>query len=445
METEFKNASKTVLSMLKNAGFEAFLIGGSVRDFIMGREIGDVDVTTNAVPDEVKAVFSDFRVIDTGIKHGTVTVLVENEPVEITTYRSESGYSDNRRPDSVSFSHRLSDDVIRRDFTMNGVAYNFEDGFCDLVGGIGDIKNGVIRCIGNPEERFREDALRILRAIRFSSVLGFAIEAETKKAVHSCRNLLNNISAERIREEFCKLLCGENASAVLAEFSDVIGVFIPEILPSVGFDQKNRHHIYDVYGHILKSVEASKRDLTVRLALYFHDIGKVRTATADENGELHFYGHPKRSAESADEIMKRLRFDNETRENVVTLIRCHDYPISVRYGDEPDRKRLKRLTAKVGKKLIYDIIEVKRCDNLAHAPEYIIGEAFYKKTYEMLDEIILGGECITLSSLKINGNDLIEMGYEGRKIGEKLNECLNAVIDEKIRNEYNELKKFVKS
>ena len=211
----FKPESKTAIETLKAKGFEAFLIGGSVRDFVMGLPIGDIDITTNATPEEVKQVFSDFRVIETGIKHGTVTVLIENEPLEITTYRSESTYSDNRHPDSVTFSKSLSDDVVRRDFTMNAIAYDFSDGFCDLVNGIDDIKNQTIRCIGDAETRFCEDALRILRALRFSSVLGFAIEKNTKYAIHKCKDLLRNISAERIRDEFVKLICGKNAYVVL--------------------------------------------------------------------------------------------------------------------------------------------------------------------------------------------------------------------------------------
>ena len=271
---QFKPASKIAIDLLKSNGFEAFLIGGSVRDYIMGLPIGDIDITTNATPQQVKSVFCDFRVIETGIKHGTVTVLIDNEPLEITTYRSEGAYSDNRHPDCVTFSQSLSDDVVRRDFTMNAIAYDFSDGFCDLVGGIKDINNQTIRCIGDAETRFREDALRILRALRFSSVLGFSIEKNTEKAIHKCKDLLKNISAERIREEFTKLICGKNAFSVLQEYSDVISVFIPEIQRCVGFEQKNRHHCYDVYTHTLKAVEKSKADAVIRLSLFFHDIGK---------------------------------------------------------------------------------------------------------------------------------------------------------------------------
>lgn len=441
----FKPASKTAVEALKAHGFEAFLIGGSVRDFIMELPIGDIDITTNATPQQVEEVFKDFRVIETGLKHGTVTVLIENEPLEITTYRCEGTYSDNRHPDSVIFSKRLADDVVRRDFTMNGIAYDFENGFCDLVGGIEDIKNKAIRCIGDAETRFREDALRILRALRFSAVLGFEIEENTKKAIHKCRELLKNISAERIREETVKLICGKNAYSVLNEFSDVICVFIPEFKACVGFEQKNRHHIYDVYTHILKAVTESRPDPVIRLALLFHDIGKPTVASFDEYGEQHFYSHPKISAEITEDIMTRLHFDNDTKNKVVTLVKFHDSPIMLNKGVTPDRKRLKRIMSQIGKDLIFDLIEVKRCDNSAQKSRYYRGDDFYKTTLNMLNEVIRENECFSVKDLKINGNDLISLGYKGKEIGEKLNLCLNAVIDEKIKNEYDELLSFIQN
>lgn len=441
---KFKPASKTAVETLRAHGFEAFLIGGSVRDFIMELPIGDIDITTNATPQEVEEVFKDFRVIETGLKHGTVTVLIENEPLEITTYRCEGAYSDNRHPDSVTFSKKLSDDVVRRDFTMNGIAFDFKKGFCDLVGGIEDINNKTIRCIGDAETRFNEDALRILRALRFSAVLGFEIEEETKNAIHKCRELLKNISAERIREETVKLICGKNAYSVLTEFSDVICVFIPEFETCVGFEQKNRHHIYDVYTHILKAVEQSKPDPVIRLALLFHDIGKPAVAHFDEKGEQHFYSHPKISAEITEKIMTRLRFDNDTKNKVVTLVRFHDSPIMINEGIAPDRKRLKRIMSQIGKDLIFDLMEVKRCDNSAQKPKYYRGDEFYENTLNMLNEIISENECFSVKDLKINGNDLISMGYKGKELGEKLNLCLDEVIDGKIKNEYDELIEFIK-
>ncbi len=442
---KFKPASKTAVEMLRNNGFEAFLIGGSVRDYIMGLSIGDIDITTNATPEEVKKVFSDFRVIETGIKHGTVTVLIDNEPLEITTYRSEGTYSDNRHPDSVAFSKSLSDDVVRRDFTMNGIAYDFNEGFCDLVGGIEDIKNQTIRCIGDAETRFNEDALRILRALRFSSVLGFTVHEDTKIAIHKCKNLLLNISAERVRDEFVKLICGKNAYNVLQEFSDVIAVFIPELEKCVNFKQQNRHHCYDVYTHTLKALETSKNDAVIRLTLLFHDIGKPIVAHFDENGEQHYYGHPKKSAEYTENIMMRLRFDNNTKNQVVTLVSLHDSPITVNNETKPSKKRLKKIMSQIGKNLIYDLIEIKRCDNSAQNPKYYRGDDFYEETYTIIDEIIENNECFSVKDLKINGNDLINMGYEGKQIGKILNTVLEKVIGDKLNNKKNEIKEYVKN
>ena len=439
----FKPESKTAIETLKSKGFEAFLIGGSVRDFVMGLPIGDIDITTNATPDEVKQVFADFRVVETGIKHGTVTVLINNEPLEITTYRSEGTYSDNRHPDSVVFSDSLADDVVRRDFTMNGIAYDFEKGFCDLVGGLQDIKNKTIRCIGDAETRFREDALRILRAMRFSAVLGFEIETETKNAIHKCKDLLKNISAERIREEFTKLICGKNAYNVLQEFSDVIAVFIPEIRECIGFEQKNRHHCFDVYTHTLKAVEKSSQNSIIRLALFFHDIGKPSVAHFDEKGEQHYYSHPKKSAEMTEKIMTRLRFDNDTKNKVVTLVKMHDSPIMVNNMTNPDRRRLKKIMSQIGSDLIFDLIEIKYCDNSAQNPQYFRGEDFYKETRDIVNEIINENECFSIKHLAIDGNDLIALGFKGKKIGETLEKCLTAVIDGKVENEKDKLIKFI--
>ncbi|MCH5191313.1 MAG: HD domain-containing protein [Oscillospiraceae bacterium] len=443
MQSGFKNASRVAVETLKSHGFEAFLIGGSVRDFIMGAPIGDIDVTTNATPEQVKAAFADFRVIETGIKHGTVTVLIDNEPVEITTYRCESVYSDNRHPDSVTFSTSLADDVVRRDFTMNGIAYGFDSGFCDLVGGIQDINNKTIRCIGNPEERFHEDALRIFRAMRFSAVLGFKIEENTKRAVHNCRELLKNISAERIRDELVKLICGKNAYGVLQEFSDVIGVFIPELSACVSFLQYNRHHIYDVYIHTIKALERSRPDPIIRMSLLLHDIGKPLTAHFDEKGERHFYGHPKKSAEMAEKILTRLRFDNDTKNKIVTLVAFHDSPIMLEQSVAPDRKRIKRIMSQIGEELIYDLVEIKKCDNLAQDPRFYRGDGFYNEIYRIIDEIISEKECFSVKDLKINGNDLIRLGFKGKQIGDALKMCLSAVIDGKIPNEYSALADFL--
>jgi tRNA nucleotidyltransferase (CCA-adding enzyme) len=441
----FKPASKIAVETLKSNGFEAFLIGGSVRDFIMGVPIGDIDITTNATPTQVKEVFKDFRVIETGIKHGTITVLIDNEPIEITTYRNEGTYSDNRHPDTVSFSKSLSDDVVRRDFTMNAIAYDFSSGFCDLVDGIKDIENKTIRCIGDARTRFQEDALRILRALRFSSVLGFTIEENTKTAIHNCKDLLKNISAERIQTEFLKLICGKNAYNILKEYSDVISVFIPEMKMCIDFEQKNKHHCFDVYTHSLKALEKSKPDPVVRLAVFFHDIGKPYVAHFDEKGEQHYYGHPKKSAELTEKILTRLRFDNDTKNKVVTLVNFHDSPIMVNDNVLPDRKRLKKIMSQIGIEMIFHLVHIKFCDNSAQNPKYYRGDDFYKATYNMIDDILNEQECFSIKDLKINGNHLISMGFKGKEIGKILNTVLDLVINEKIKNEISEITDFVQS
>lgn len=441
---EFKKASKTAVDMLKSRGFEAFLIGGSVRDYIMGLPVGDIDITTNATPRQVEDVFKDFRVIETGIKHGTVTVLIENEPVEITTYRSEGNYSDNRHPDSVVFSKTLHDDVVRRDFTMNAVAYDLENGFNDLVGGIQDIENKTIRCIGNAETRFKEDALRILRAIRFSAVLGFSVEKETSAAIHSCKNLLKNVSAERIQAEFSKLICGKNAAAVLSEYSDVICVFIPELKSIIGFNQHNRHHIYDVFTHTLKALEQSKSETHIRLAVFFHDIGKPSVACFDENGEQHFYGHPKESAKITNTILKRLKFDNDTINKVVTLVEFHDTPITLENNSAVSEKRIKRIMNKIGVTGAYDLIEIKRCDNLGQSKDFYRGDEFYKSALSVIDTVLKNNECFSLKNLAVNGNDLIKLGFEGKEIGRLLTKCLNGIIDGDVKNTFDDLIDYVR-
>ncbi len=439
----FKPASKTAVNILKEHGYEAFLIGGSVRDFIMGLPIGDIDITTNAVPSQVKEAFRDFRVIETGIKHGTVTVLIQNEPIEITTYRREGAYSDNRHPDSVSFSDSLEDDVKRRDFTMNAVAYDFGSGFYDLTGGIEDIKSQTIRCIGEPSARFHEDALRILRALRFASVLGFRIEKKTSDAVHECRQLLANISAERIRDEFIKLICGKNAEKVLGEYYDVISVFIPEISPCVNFRQENRHHCYDVYTHTLKALGNCKPSAEIRLALFFHDIAKPVVARYDEKGEQHYYGHPEKSALLTESILTRLRFDNRTANRIVTLVRYHDSPIATDNGISPDKRHIKKIMSQTGSELMYELVEIKRCDNSAQNPVFYRGDAFYEDTVSVINEIIAENECFSLKDLKINGNDLIDLGFSGKQIGKILEKVLDNVIKEKIENDYDEIKCYV--
>lgn len=442
MLEEFASSALLALKMLQNSGFEAYLVGGSVRDYLMRRPLGDIDITTNATPEEVRGVFAGLRVIDTGIKHGTVTVLTDGESVEITTYRCDGTYSDNRRPDSVSFSKSFSDDVLRRDFTMNGIGISIDGEIRDEVGGQADIERKIIRAIGVPQERFTEDALRILRAVRFSSVLGFEIEENTENALREKKELLKNISAERKREELLKLINGKNAEKVLLEFRDVIAVCIPEIQCEFDFNQHNRHHIFDVYTHSVKALATAENDPNIRMALLLHDIGKPKTAKFDEKGEMHFKCHAQVSFEIAENILTSLRFSNADKDEILTLIKYHDIPFMSEDMKNPSQKRIKRIVSKFGKATALKLLEIRRCDNAAQNPEYFLGEAFYSECEKLIYDIADSGDCLTLKDLAINGNDLLDLGFSGKAIGEILNQILEKVIDSDLPNDKAELCAF---
>lgn len=447
MVEKFGNSARFVLQKLNENGFEAYFIGGGVRDALMGLPLGDIDITTSAEPREVEKIFSDFRVIETGIKHGTVTVIVEGTPVEITTFRCESGYSDNRHPDKVEFSKSFAEDVFRRDFTMNGIGLSLDGKLYDEVGGTEDIKNGVIRAIGDPAERFKEDALRILRAVRFSSVLGFTVEDGTKKAIHEQKELLKNISAERIRAEFLKLICGKNAESVMLEYADVIGVCIPELQAEMGFLQHNRHHIFDVYTHSVKAMVSSKPEPLMRMALLLHDLGKPETAKYDENGEMHFKNHPEKSAEISERVLSNLRFSNDEKDRILAFVRFHGIKLLKKGEDgkpEYDEQKIKYALSMFGIERLLEIIEVKRCDNTAKKPEYFLGNEFFEGLKAFAQEIYEQGDCWSVSDLKIGGNDLSDLGIEGREIGETLKTMLRKVLDGELTNTRENLIDFAK-
>ena len=424
---EISQGAKIALELLHKAGYEAYLVGGCVRDLIMKIPAHDYDITTNATPEEMKKVFFGYTTIETGIKHGTITFLYNKEPIEITTYRIEGEYKDNRHPETVEFTTKLENDLSRRDFTMNALVYNENEGIIDLFGGQKDIASKTIRAIGVAENRFKEDALRILRAMRFSSQLGFEIEEETKKAMVKCAPLLHNISAERISQELNKLLIGKNVKNVILDCYEILGELLPEIKKMHGFDQCNKYHIYNVLEHTAISVESIDPVAHLRLAMLLHDTGKVYTFTRDENGTGHFYGHNKVSSEIARDFLNKYKYDNFTKERVVQLVKIHDTPI------EMDRIFIKKRLNRLGKDAFFDLLKVKRADNLAQNPKYF----WLDKLNEMENiarEIVEENE-FTLSSLKVDGNDLITLGIKGKKIGEVLNLLLNEVIEEKIPNE----------
>lgn len=422
-----KGALKAI-EMLNNAGYEAYAVGGCVRDAIMDIEINDFDVTTSATPEEMQQVFKNERTYETGIKHGTITLVYENENVEITTYRVDGEYEDNRRPKAVEFTKSLTNDLKRRDFTMNAIVYNNNEGYIDLFGGIEDIKNKTIRAIGNPKDRFNEDALRILRAIRFASKLGFEIEESTKKAMLECKHLLHNISEERIAAEINKFVLGSNVKKAILDHYDILSEIIPEFEAMHNFDQRNDWHVYDVLTHTAVVVENTPQIAHLRLTALLHDTGKVHTFTVDEKGIGHFYGHNDKSAEITENYLTKYKYDNFTKERVYKLVKVHDTPI------EPDRILIKKRINRMGKDCFFDLIKIKRADNLA--------QNLNKVRLDIIDEIekiatdIINEDCFTLGSLKINGGDLIKNGFKpGKQLGNILNTLLEEVIEEKIPNE----------
>lgn len=421
----------TVFLLLDAAGYEAFLVGGAVRDYVRdGSPAKDWDITTNALPEQVEAVFSEYHLIETGLKHGTVTVVIDHEPIEITTYRIDGDYSDHRHPDSVSFTRSLKDDLERRDFTMNALAYSPKDGVVDLVGGKTDIENGIVRCVGDPDRRFQEDGLRMLRALRFASVYGTEIDEATASAIHRNKSLLRDIAAERIQSELTKMLCGPGVAAILKEFADVIAVAIPEIRPMFGFEQRNPHHNKDIWNHTILVVDSITPAPVLRWAALLHDIGKPSCFSIGADGVGHFFGHAETSTTFAEVILSRLRFDNTGRERILRLIRYHDMPITA------DRKLIKRLLSKHGEEAARQLIELLRADTLGLSESYHSRVDIFEEANAVMDELLReDSSCFTLRDLAINGNDVMAMGFKGKQIGQVLQSCLDAVLEERIPNE----------
>ncbi len=427
------------MNTLQKNGYEAFLVGGFVRDSIMQKNADDADFATNASPEEMLSVFRDYRTLTTGLKHGTVTVIINHKPFEITTYRTEKGYSDCRHPDEVAFAEKIEDDLSRRDFTVNSIAYNPSRGYVDPFGGCKDIANKIIRCVGEAKKRFSEDSLRILRALRFASVLGFAIEAETEKAMYECRSLLNHISKERVFTEISKMLCGKNIREILLKYSDILAVVLPEIKDMKGFQQHNFHHIYDVLEHTAVVVESAPTVPALRFAALFHDCGKPDCFSLDKDGVGHFYSHASISAKKADEALLRLRCDNKTREKTVKLIKLHDAPI------EENEIVIKKKLSKYGEDLFFDLIELKRADTLGLAPEFHCRMTHFDTLQSLAEKVLSEKPCFSLRDLAVNGNDLAELGFEGREIGKCLKLLLNSVIENTLVNEKNALLSAVKT
>ncbi len=428
MKSVLSAETLNVLSVLNEAGFAAFVVGGCVRDFLMGKHPHDVDIATSATPSQMKSVFFEKKIVETGISHGTLSVQFGTTWFEVTTFRTDGVYEDNRHPKSVSFSKNIQEDLARRDFTINAMAYHPTIGFVDCFGGKEDIKNQCIRAVGSPSERFSEDALRILRALRFASVLGFSLESETSDAIHALRNLLKNISKERIYEEMTRLLCGKNVGRIFKEYIDIFGVFLPELLPTVGFEQKNRFHLYDVFGHTLEALHTSSPDPIVRWAVLLHDLGKPASHTRDEDGD-HFKGHAEIGVDLARRILTRLRADRETIRRVSFLIEQHDNDV---FRDE---RTIKRLLGKCTPEDAYRLLEVQKADSAAHAPAAQNRFGDFDEIEARLTAVISKKPCVSREQLAVSGENVIALGVpRGKKVGVALQLLLEAVIDERCDN-----------
>ena len=424
-----------ILERLGSRGHAAYVVGGCVRDALMGLEPKDFDICTDALPEQMQAIFSDCRVVETGLKHGTLTVLHHHIPYEVTTFRVDGAYSDHRHPDGVTFVSDVTADLARRDFTVNAMAWNPQTGLVDAFGGQEDIKRKLIRCVGDPETRFGEDALRILRALRFASVYGFAIEERTAAAIHALRDTLHDVAAERIRIELAKLLCGQAAETILREYCDVIYTLMPELEKMHNFDQRTPYHRWDVWEHTIRALSAAPASEVLRLTMLLHDSGKPDAFTLDQNGVGHAHGHPKRSQEIARDILTRLRVDNATLDRVLLLVANHDYPLT------PDRRILLRRLNKFGEEVLRQLIEVHRADGLGKgtvSPEII--EDWTRTMLRSLDAVLAENPCFSLKDLAVNGSDLIAIGIpKGRAVGQCLQTLLEHVIDGKLPNDRNAL------
>ena len=417
-----------VLQKLNEAGYEGYLVGGCVRDMLLGKVPHDWDITTSALPEETMALFAHFA-IPTGLQHGTVTVRSGGLSCEVTTYRTDGDYSDHRRPDGVTFTRSLREDLARRDFTVNAMAMGADGTVHDDFGGQEDLQKGILRCVGAPKQRFSEDALRILRALRFSATLGFPIEEETKAALIELKDDLSYVAAERIREELTKLLQGQDVERVLNDFPQVVGVVIPEMLPAVGFDQRNCHHYLDVWQHTVRAVAASQNDPIIRWAMLLHDLGKPSVFTMDEEGVGHFFGHAHVSEDIARTVCQRLRFDNRSAQRIVTLVAYHDRPVAL------TEKAMTRLLRQIGVENAYALCNVKRADNLAQHPDYHGRQAVLDEAEALITRIVESDKCFSLRQLAVDGNDMLSLGLRGQEIGQALELLLSAVMDGELPNE----------
>lgn len=437
IKIKMPDAVLEIFFAIKEYGADAYVVGGCVRDSIIGREPHDWDICTPVLAPELQVMFEEkgYKVITTGLQHGTITVVVDGEAYEITQFRRDGSYSDGRHPDNVEFTGNLIEDLERRDFTINAMAYNPDSGVIDPFNGMQDIKDRKIRCVGSAKDRFKEDSLRILRAIRFAAQLDFSITPDTYWGIIRGYGRLERISIERINSEFCKIVSSNHFCPQMTIYKKVFALFIPEIRDMFRFQQNNPYHPHDVYYHTIHAIKACDEsgvdDLIVKLAVFFHDIGKPHCYQDDTDGIRHFKGHGRVSADITDSIMRRLRFDNDTREKVVELIYYHDATF------EAGTKYVKRWLSKIGEKQFRRLLDLRKADIKAQNPKYEKDRIQKINDINMLlDEIISEESCFAMKDLAVNGSDLISIGYkQGKELGSVLNTLLQMVIDEEVIND----------
>ena len=413
-----------IIHRLQKEGYDAYAVGGCVRDTLLGREPKDWDITTSARPEIVKSLFS--HTIDTGIQHGTVTIMLDHVGYEVTTYRIDGEYEDSRHPKEVIFTGNLVEDLKRRDFTINAMAYNDESGLVDAFEGEQDLKKGIIRCVGNPHDRFGEDALRMLRAVRFAAQLGFSIEERTKVAVADLAPTLAKVSAERIQMELVKLLTSANPQEMREVYElGLSRVFLPEFDRMMETPQHNKHHMYTVGEHTIHALEAISENKVLRLAILLHDVAKPLCITTDEEGQDHFKGHPQEGAKMAKEILRRLKFDNDTINHVCLFVRYHD--------DRPalSATSVRRMMSRIGEENMEGLLAVKRADTLGQSMYQRREKLAYIDEFEKLyQQIIREQQCVKKSDLALNGRDLIHMGMQpGKQLGAVLDGLFELVLE----------------
>lgn len=418
---------QVILETLRGAGYQACLVGGCVRDGLLGKTPHDWDIATSALPVETEQALAGFSCLETGMQHGTITALSDGHPVEITTFRIDGSYSDHRRPDSVTFTRSLNDDLRRRDFTINAMAW--DNGLVDLFGGRADLKAGIIRCVGDPQMRFQEDGLRVLRALRFASVLDFALAPETTFAVHRLRGLLENIAAERISEELKKLLCGPGVERILRQYADILFTVLPMLSALPGCPQHSPYHNCDAWEHTIRAVEAAPAQPLLRLILLLHDVGKPACRSTGPDGIDHFYRHDREGARLAEQAAHRLRLSGRETQTVTQAVARHMLPMP------PEKRLLRRRLHQFGLDFCLLLLAVQRADTLAQPPTVHSRLRLLDQSEAILRKLVAEDVCFSRAQLTVKGGDLVKLGLSGQAIGRALDYLLNTVMEERCPNE----------